>query len=96
MEVLKTDLSTPSQKGTKIGASIGAVYAGVGYASLLKTIKDSPELKDTFISATNVRKIGAGILLGTLICTGIGALIGKGVGKVVEHFKNNKTETKAN
>ena len=85
-----------SNIGTKIGAGIGLA---VGAVRLYQTRNLINELGDQLIlagqskAAANAAK-GLGAFGAVALFVGVGALVGKGVQKLVNHFKKDKIEPK--
>ena len=89
---------TPKKKSTKTGTAIGA---GLGLAySAASFIKNkgriSPIIQEAVKNGLSKNKaiacLAAGLAIGAALCMGIGALVGKGVHALVNHFKKDKVD----
>ena len=84
------------QKGKQIGTVIGA---GVGAGYLVKNGKDifingvQEGLKKGAVPIKNARSMGVAVSIAVMgLMTGVGRLIGAGIGKIAEKVKQNKQE----
>lgn len=84
--------SKPSSIGTKIGAGVGAAYCLTAGIKNRKMIPDAINLGNIhgLSKAKSIASLATGMAIGAAAIIGIGALIGKGIGKVVEHFQAKK------
>lgn len=84
-----------SNLGTKVGAGVG-LAAGVVNGYLRRNALDEycKQMVESGASK-NMAKFskGFGLVAGIAIFTGLGALAGKGVQKLVEHFKKDEAKT---
>lgn len=89
---------TPKKKSTKTGTAIGA---GIGFAySAANAIKNKGQIpaliQEAVTNGMTKNKATAcivgGLVLGAALYTCLGALIGKGVNAVVNHFKKDKVD----
>lgn len=83
-----------AKKGAMIGAGLGVANSVVSTAMKKDILKGTIEiLTQSGISKNKaVASIGAGLALGLALSTGVGALIGGGIGKIVDHFKKPKAD----
>ena len=89
---------TPKKKSTKTGTLIGA---GVGLAySAANAIKNKGQIpaiiQEAVANGLSKNKaiacIVGGLAIGAALYTGLGAVIGKGVNAIVNHFKKDKVD----
>ena len=83
-----------AKKGAMIGAGLGVANSVVSTALKKDIFKGTIEiLTQSGISKNKaVASIGAGLALGLALSTVTGALIGGGIGKIVDHFKKPKAD----
>lgn len=90
----KPKKTSPTKRGTMIGAGVGAlnsaasIYCARGwYKGAYKGLLESGITKNKSIAM-----LAFGVVLGCAISVGVGSLIGAGIGKLVEHFKKPDTQ----